>query len=271
MRPPIIHTLVIASAFAGLLTAAAPGHAQPTDASALSGRWNGTYECNQGTTALELTLRGNAHGAVRGTFAFSATAENPEVPAGRYPVLGRLTGTSLVLRPVDAREMPADYVPVGIQAAVAPEDGQFTGLIEGPGCGVVTVRRTGTAAPTDPLDGYGQQAWTIAGQSPEGNLYVDGRGSPETGGGSVRLWTRWELAVSDPPPGLQAGQAVEWEMELDCDAVLFRTWHTLVYAADGELQSIDASAPYAWAPVPEDASVPRFAYESACSGAPAAQ
>jgi hypothetical protein len=269
MRPPIIHTVLFASALAASLAAAAPAHAQPADASALSGRWNGTYECAQGTTALELTLRGNAHGVVRGTFAFSATADNPGVPAGRYPVLGRLTGTSLVLRPVDAREMPTPYVPVGVQATVAPEDGQLAGLIEGPGCGIVTVRRTGAAAPTDPLDGYGQQEWTVAGESPQGSLYVDGRGPPESAGGTVRLWTRWELAVSDPPPGLQAGQAVEWEMEFDCDAALSRTWHTLVYAADGALQWVDASAPYAWTPVAEEASVPRFAYERACSAAPA--
>jgi hypothetical protein len=256
-----LHFIIVAASVSAALSA----HAQPTDATALSGRWSGTYHCIQGITALELTLRGNAHGLVHGTFAFSPTPQNPEVLTGSYPVLGRLTGTSLVLRPIDVHQMPGRYVPVGIQATVAADGGRLQGWIEGPRCGVVAVERTAPASPTDALDGgYGAQQWTPIAEAPSGVLYADTRELPPSGVSTRRLWVRWHGTDDDPGMGLLAGQAVEWEMEFDCEAALVRTWHTLVYAPDGQLQHVDASAPYTWTPVAEGA-LEEFAWEQACS------
>ncbi len=250
---------------AAALLSTVSAHAQPADATALSGRWDGIYVCGQGATTLELVLRGNAHGIVRGVFAFSATRESPDIPDGSYPVVGRLSGTSLVLRPIDVREMPEGYVPVGIQATVARGNAEMTGWIEGPGCGVVSVQRTVAAAPTDSLyGGYGRQWWKGVSEMPEGTLFVDDRDRPASGGSTTRLWVRWEIADDGPPQELQPGQALEWEMEFDCEAALVRTWHTLIYAPDGQLQNADASAPYRWAEI-QGGTLDHFAWQQACS------
>lgn len=249
------------------LLAAAPAHAQPADATSLSGRWSGTYECIQGVTALELTLRGNAHGIVHGTFAFAPTPQNPEVLTGRYPVLGRLTGTSLVLRPIDVTEMPGSYVPVGIQATVAQDGVRMAGWIEGPSCGAIFVERTAVASPTDPVEGgYGQQQWTPIAEAPVGVLYADTRvlPPPPPNSGTRRVWVRWHSAEADPEMALLAGQAVEWEMEFECVAAVVRTWHRLTYAPDGQMQHTDASAPYGWVEVPYG-TIEHLAWKQACS------
>lgn len=256
-----IHFIIVAAS----VSATIPAYAQPTDATALSGRWSGTYDCIQGITALELTLRGNVHGIVRGTFAFSPTPQNPDVLTGSYPVLGRLTGTSLVLRPIDVHQMPGSYVPVGIQATLAPDGGRLQGWIEGPSCTVVAVERASTASPADALDGgYGAQQWTPIAEAVAGVLYADMRELPPSGVNTRRLWVRWHGADDDPGMRLLAGQAVEWEMEFDCRAALVRSWHTLIYAPDGQMQHVDASAPYGWTEI-ADGSFEHFAWHRACA------
>lgn len=266
--PPSLHRILVpVLALAVSLCRADAAHAQPADATALSGLWRGTYVCGQGETALELELRGNAHGIVRGTFAFSATPGNPGVPSGAYPVLGRLTGASLVLRPVDAPELPENYVPVGIQATVMAGEERIAGWIEGPTCGAMVVDRASSAAPADPLPGgYGEQEWAPIGESGAGILYVDQRPPLASQASTTRLWVRWENARDVAETGLRAGQALEWEMEFDCPAGLVRLWHTLIYTADGGMQQVDASAPYRWQPVVAG-TLDELAHEYACGGA----
>ena len=164
--------------------------------------------------------------------------------------------------------MPGEYVPVGIQATVARGNAEMTGWIEGPGCGVVSVRRTVAAAPTDSLyGGYGRQWWKAVTEMPEGTLFVDDRDRPVIGGGNTqRLWVRWEVADDGPPQPLQPGQALEWEMEFDCEAALVRTWYTLLYAPDGQMQHADAPAPYRWAEI-QEGTFDELAWQQACSGA----
>ena len=175
---------------------------------------------------------------------------NRGVPSGAYPLLGRLSGTSLVLRPADAPELPENYVPVGIQGTLTAGGERITGWIEGAGCSGMAVRRTSFAAPADPLPGgYGEQEWELMEESVAGALYVDGRALPASGASTARLWVRWQNAQDVAQTRLRAGEALEWEMEFDCPARLVRLWHTIVYAADGEMRDVDASAPYRWQPV----------------------
>ena len=263
MRPFILrHALV---PFAGCLIAALPAHAQPADATGLSGRWTGTYHCIQGPTALELSLRGNMHGIVHGTFSFSARRDNADVPSGSYPVMGRFTGTSLVLRPIDVTGMPGPYVPVGIQATVTGR--RMAGWIEGPGCGLVEVQRAEAARPGDPLPGgYGGQRWAVIADGDLGRLYLDAREPYGTESSVMRVWMRWETQQDMPDSGLVTGQVMEWELEVDCAAELVRIWHTLDYAPDGELQSFDGSAPYGWEPLTEG-SMNAIVFDRACSDA----
>ncbi|HEX2077269.1 MAG TPA: surface-adhesin E family protein [Longimicrobium sp.] len=267
MRPSLHRILVPALTLATWLCRADPAAAQPADATTLSGLWRGTYVCSQGETALELELRGNAYGIVRGTFAFSATPQNRAVPSGAYPVLGRLSGTALVLRPADAPELPENYVPVAIQATVLPGEERIAGWIEGPTCAAMTVDRVSFAAPTDPLPGgYGGQEWVPVGESDAGILFVDGRARPDPGTSTARLWVRWENTRDVAETRLQAGQVLEWEMEFDCPARLVRPWHTILYAADGQMQHVDASAPHRWQPV-VSGTTDEPVYEYACQDA----
>ncbi len=260
MRPLPARLLPCALAACAL---AAPAHAQPSNATELSGRWAGTYACSQGSTSLELHLRGNAHGMVRGTFRFGPTPANPSVARGSYPVIGRYTGTTLALRPIDPAGLPAGYVPVGILATVTGR--RMAGVIEGPDCGAVDVSRAEAARPRDPLPGgYGQQRWAVAADVPDGRLYLDARPRPTPA--SVRpLWMRWETLRDLPESGLRAGQVLEWEVELDCGAGLVRTWHALAFDADGELTSFDGSMPFAWDPI-ADGSLNQLAAERVCGG-----
>ncbi|HEV3051971.1 MAG TPA: surface-adhesin E family protein, partial [Longimicrobium sp.] len=118
---------------------------------------------------------------------------------------------------------------------------------------------------TDAVDGgYGAQQWTPIAEGASGVLYADTRELPPSGISTRRLWVRWHSAEDDAGMGLLAGQAVEWEMEFDCQPALVRTWHTLIYAPDGQLQHVDASRPYAWAQVAEGA-LEQFAWQQACS------
>lgn len=244
---------------------AAPAHGQPTDAAALSGRWTGTYDCAQGATALELHLRGLENGIVRGTFQFAPTHDNPETPAGSYPVMGRLSGTSLVLRPIDARGLPAEYVPVGIQAAVNGR--RITGWIDGPGCGAMAVTRAEAARADEALPGgYGQQRWATLVEVEAGRLAMDARAREDGGVSVARTWMRWETLRDEADTGLRAGEVTEMEVEMDCAAPLMRTWHLLSYAPGGELTQVDALVPYGWQPIEEE-SIFDLVWEHACFGA----
>jgi hypothetical protein len=241
--------------------AAVPAHAQPADASALSGRWTGTYECAQGTTALELSLRGNAHGIVQGTFEFAATSQNTDVPTGAYPVMGRFTGTSLVLRPIDAPDLPGGYVPVGVQATVSGR--RMTGVIHGPGCGALMLARAESVRPDQPLEGgYGQQRWATVAEAPAGRLFMDVRERNDMGASTDLGWMRWESRTG---PG--AGETTEWEVEFDCDARLVRVWHELIYGVDGQLMWLDSPSPRQWTPIEEGSMFDRV-WNHACGGAP---
>jgi hypothetical protein len=264
MRTSILRAAAVC-AF-GTCIAAAPAHAQPADATGLSGVWTGTYECAQGPTALELVLHGNAHGIVRGSFSFSVPAQGEEL-GGSYRVLGRLTGTSLVLRPIDeAIELPEGYVPVGIQATVTGPL-RIAGLIEGPGCGAIMAERTDGFVPAEPPPGgYGPPRWEVVSAMPSARIYLDTRARMPYGASTHRIWTRFEALADDPDFKLWTGEAREWELEFDCDASLVRTWHTLDYAADGQLREVDASLPYGWTQIRED-SVEMVVYDHACFGA----
>jgi hypothetical protein len=259
----IMHTILRRIAVPAVVLAfstAVPAHAQPADASALSGRWTGTYECGQGTTALDLSLRGNAHGIVQGRFEFSATSQNPDVPAGAYPVMGRFTGTSLVLRPIDARYLPEGYGPVGVQATVSGR--RMTGVVNGPGCGALMLTRAETARPDQPLaGGYGQQEWATVAEAEAGHLFMDVREWNDMGASTDLGWMRWESRTG---PG--AGETTEWEVEFDCDARLVRVWHELIYGVDGQLMWLDSSYPQQWVPITEGSMFDRV-WDHACGGA----
>ena len=52
----------------------------PSEASTLTGTWDGTYICSQGETGLKLTVNATSDGKLTATFNFFAVPTNPGVP-----------------------------------------------------------------------------------------------------------------------------------------------------------------------------------------------
>ncbi|MBS4101828.1 hypothetical protein [Tsukamurella paurometabola] len=120
----------------------APSNAAPNPAR-LAGIWTGTYVCNQGATALSLTLADPASGPSR--FDFSATPGNPGVPSGAYTITMSLDGADLVLTPLAWVNRPGNYEMVGLRVT-GPIDSATTllaGSVTYPGCTTFEVRRKG--------------------------------------------------------------------------------------------------------------------------------
>ena len=118
----------------------APSNGAPNLAQ-LAGTWTGTYTCNQGETALTLTLVDPAAGASR--FDFGATPSNPGVPNGSYTVTMSLDGTDLVFSPLAWTNRPGVYEMVGLRAP-GPINSATTvlaGTVAYRGCTTFEVRR----------------------------------------------------------------------------------------------------------------------------------
>jgi hypothetical protein len=117
-----------------------PSNAAPSLAR-LAGTWTGTYLCNQGETALTLTLVDPAAGASR--FDFSATPANPGVPNGSFSVTLSLDGADLVVTPQAWIAQPAGYLMVGLRVP-GPIDSAtnvLSGTVAYQGCSTFEVRR----------------------------------------------------------------------------------------------------------------------------------
>jgi hypothetical protein len=271
IMPPVLRALRIPFHIflvaAGCLLPAVPARAQDGWRE-LSGRWDGTYVCAQGETALRLDLRAGPSGVVSGVFRFSsigqAEALNPEIPGGEYPVMGMLAGGALSLRPVDVRRMPGSYIPVGVLGSVAGR--RMQGRIEGPSCTTFSVRKTADAAAGAPLPGgYGEQRWEPLAEEDAWAMYIDTRAAVDEGRSTARVWVRWVFRQADAGLGKAAGEMEEYDMEYDCAAGLARAWATVGRAPGGGLTSFDGSSPYRWSPVVKG-TAEGLAFDVACAG-----
>lgn len=271
MLPAMIHVprctaarLRAAGLCAALAIFASPAAAQD-DARPLSGLWRGSYVCGQGLTGLELELRGTRYGIVNGVFRFFPVAENPDVPRGSYPLLGRLERGSLVLTPVDVRVLPEGYIPVGIQGVVRAGP-RIDGWIDGLNCAGMAVERVSQADHTELLDdGYGAQRWEPVMRYPASLLSLDARELPSVGGSTARIWVRLDYPEGDDEIGTAPGQADEYEMEFDCPAGLSRVWTHVTRDAAGNVARISLTPRVDWLPLTGDGSPEALAFERACA------
>ncbi|CAM3630660.1 hypothetical protein ACXYTP_12145 [Tsukamurella ocularis] len=118
----------------------APSNGAPNLAQ-LAGTWTGTYVCNQGETALTLTLVDPAAGASR--FDFGASPSNPGVPTGSYSVTMSLDGADLILTPTAWIDRPGAYEMVGLRATgpINSATAVLTGTVAYQGCTTFEVRK----------------------------------------------------------------------------------------------------------------------------------
>ena len=115
-----------------LVLLAAPAAAQE----GLRGTWRGAYHCNQGNTALALTIEPRKDGTFAALFHFEAASDNPGVPTGCFEMEGRFEAATgrTVLRPLRWVLRPANYLMVGLEGSVSVEGGRMEGAVHGPGC-----------------------------------------------------------------------------------------------------------------------------------------
>lgn len=121
-------------------TALAPfAHAQE-----IAGEWTGRYICNQGVTALHLTIRKSAANAITATFNFGPLPENPGVPEGSYQMRGTYDPASrhMKLKGEKWIDAPFGYEMVGLDGRMAATGAAIKGYVPGVfGCTDFEVRR----------------------------------------------------------------------------------------------------------------------------------
>ncbi len=110
----------------------------------LTGRFEGGYECAQGTTWLRLETKAKPNGTMTATFTFGSAAQSGKtinvLPEGKFALSGRWTGNHFQLEPAKWINRPEGFTMVGLTGDV-DGTGALTGDVNFPGCSVFSVRR----------------------------------------------------------------------------------------------------------------------------------
>ncbi|RVX45051.1 serine/threonine protein kinase [Nonomuraea polychroma] len=115
----------------------------PAGRVSVAGRWTGTYLCNQGKTALELTIKETSSDELEAVFAFEADPSNPGVPSGSFAMSGRLDGRVLELKGERWIDRPGEYVMVDLRATLTQDrPSTIKGTILAGGCSTFEVERS---------------------------------------------------------------------------------------------------------------------------------
>lgn len=137
-------------ALAGTLAVTMGATASAQEAS-LTGYWRGTYDCAQGLTGINLTIRQGVGTAVEAVFHFYAVPQNPGVPTGCFKMSGRLDPNTreFVLESDESRWLvrPPDYVVVNFHGILGRNGRSMRGRVEGPGCTQFGLRRLDAPPP----------------------------------------------------------------------------------------------------------------------------
>jgi hypothetical protein len=106
-----------------------------------AGTWVGTYNCNQGLTAVRVTLRDGGAGRVQGLFAFSAHWTNPYVESGSYLIRGEVTAAGhIAVNGTGWVDQPVGYEMVGFSGQITGSS--ITGDIPFGGCTWIRLDRS---------------------------------------------------------------------------------------------------------------------------------
>jgi hypothetical protein len=100
------------------------------NATRVSGKWIGNYECFQGKTGVTLVLTGHKNGAVEGSFLFYPTSSNPGTATGRFVITGSYYfDGSLILDSEAWIEKPEGYITISLRGKVNSTFDTFTGTV----------------------------------------------------------------------------------------------------------------------------------------------
>jgi hypothetical protein len=114
----------------------------------ITGVWQGTYDCAQGTTGLTLIVSPSAGDGLRALFFFYPTAENPLVPEGCFEMSGVYDANADEADFTAGRWLlrPPNFVTVDLMGDVDKSMTEMTGTVDGPGCAYFDLRRSAGAS-----------------------------------------------------------------------------------------------------------------------------
>lgn len=115
----------------------------------IAGEWSGVYVCNQGLSALRVSIARDPTGdGVTATFRFGPDARNPGVPRGAYSMSGKKFGAEdkrLRLHAGPWISQPVGYITVDLDGYMRGSGLHISGKVLGPGCSGFDLIREGDA------------------------------------------------------------------------------------------------------------------------------
>jgi len=110
---------------------------------AITGTWQGVYECPQGPTGLTLTIEGDTPHALKGNFRFYPTPDNARPARGDYEVAISFDPASLRIEVQGTRwiDQPPGYEFANLRGVL--QGRQLIGTVENAGCGAFELTRAG--------------------------------------------------------------------------------------------------------------------------------
>jgi hypothetical protein len=110
---------------------------------AITGTWQGIYECPQGPTGLTLTIAGDTPSNLTGNFRFYPTPDNAHPARGDYEVAVSFDPASLRVEVQGTRwiDQPPGYEFANLRGVLQGQ--QLIGSVENAGCGAFELTRTG--------------------------------------------------------------------------------------------------------------------------------
>ena len=115
------------------LASCTSGGSSNLDATALTGKWRGTYTCAQGLTGLTLSITGDASGTAEAIFMFYAVPQNPDVPNGSFQMRGVYGSNRSLVFTADESDWIENpgYVTVDLNGTVSANLTTYSGDVSG--------------------------------------------------------------------------------------------------------------------------------------------
>lgn len=113
----------------------------------ISGAWEGSYACQQGSTGLTLYTAQSEGKRVRALFHFYPLIDNPDVPEGCFEMDGLFDKKTqrVEFRGKQWIVQPSGYITVDLSGKI--DDDEMSGRVKAGGCNSFELKKTDTPEP----------------------------------------------------------------------------------------------------------------------------